>query len=201
MFVKRSAMRRLIVARIIHLPADMGSMRDGLERIGVSRIGKERWEENRKRIERFWDELEREIDNLGLDLNRLRIYQDGLPAGGDLGERIVRDAASKGSRNYQIVLKLMEKGATIEATESPELLLMEYKHIKDLISARDENEQRIALDAYNRVKDKLLEERDCYIARRISETLLDGETGLLFIGAHHNVVPKLPADIEVIMLS
>jgi len=27
--------------------------------------------------------------------------------------------------------------------------------------------------------------------------LNDGETGILFIGAYHNVIPKLPEDIEI----
>lgn len=189
-------MRKLIVARIVHSPEDMGSMREGLERIGVSRLGRERWEENRRRIERFWDELEREIDLLDIDPARLRIYQDGLPAGGELGERIIRETASKGSRNYQIIKKLMDRGARIEATESPELLLKEYQHIKAMVSTTGE-EQRRALDAYNMEKDRLLEERDAYIARRIAETLHNGETGLLFIGAHHKVVPRLPPDVEV----
>lgn len=189
-------MRKLIVARIVHSPADMGSMRVGLERIGISRLGRERWEENRRRIERFWDELEREIDRLELDPARLRIYQDGLPAGGEIGERIIRETASKGSKNYQIIMKLMERGARIEATESPELLLREYQHIKAMVSTTGE-EQRRALEAYDIEKDRLLEERDAYIARRIAETLQDGETGLLFIGAHHRVVPRLPPDIEV----
>ncbi|ABK13854.1 MAG: hypothetical protein H5T42_05820 [Methanothrix sp.] len=189
-------MRKLIVARIVHSPEDMGSMREGLERMGVSRLGREKWEENRIRIERFWDELEREIDRLELDPTRLRIYQDGLPAGGEIGERIIRETASKGSRNYQIIEKLMERGARIEATESPELLLREYQHIKAMVSTTGE-EQRRALEAYNKEKDRLLDERDAYIARRIAETLQDDETGLLFIGAHHNVVPRLPADVEV----
>ncbi|MCQ8902518.1 MAG: hypothetical protein NQU42_00235 [Methanothrix sp.] len=189
-------MRRLIVARIVHSPEDMGSMREGLERISVSRVGRERWEENRRRIERFWDELEREINRLDLDPKSLRIYQDGLPAGGELGEKIVRETASKGSRNYQIIMKLLERGARIEATESPELLLREYQHIVAMVSKSGE-EQRRAVEAYNQEKDRLLEERDAYIAKRISETLLDGETGLLFIGAQHNVIPKLPPDVEV----
>jgi hypothetical protein len=46
----------------------------------------------------------------------------------------------------------------------------------------------------------LLRRRDAHIAKRIFETLAEGETGILFIGAYHDVLSKLPADIEVIQV-
>jgi hypothetical protein len=39
------------------------------------------------------------VDCLGLDMNKLRIYQDGLPLPGAMGERVVRETAAKGSKN------------------------------------------------------------------------------------------------------
>ena len=190
-------MRKLIVIRIVHSPADMGSASSGLEKAGVSTIGRQRWLENQRKIESFWMQLEKEVDGLGLDTSKLHIYQDGLPCAGALGEKIVRETAAKGSRNYQIVQKLMDRGARIEATESPELLRQEYGYIKDLLQARTDEERRAAEGRYNLVKDRLLEERDLFIARTIDATLGDGQTGLLFIGASHNVLPKIAGDIEV----
>jgi len=190
-------MRKLIVIRIVHAPADMGSAGAGLEKAGISTLGKQRWQENQKKIESFWLELEAEVDNLGLDMEKLVIYQDGLPCAGALGERIVRETAAKGSKNYQIVQKLMDRGAKIEATESADLLRQEYGYIKALLEAKTNEERRAAEERYNQVKDKLLDERDLFIARAIDETLAEGETGLLFIGASHNVLPKIPGGIEV----
>jgi hypothetical protein len=190
-------MRKLIIIRIVHAPSDMGSAGAGLEKAGISTLGKQRWQENQKKIENFWLELEKEVDDLGLDLKKLRIYQDGLPCSGALGERIVRETAAKGSKNYQIVQKLMDKGARIEATESADLLRQEYGYIKALLEAKTNEERRAAEERYNQVKDKLLEERDLFIARNIESTLADGETGLLFIGASHNVLPKIASEIEV----
>ncbi len=60
-------MRKLIVVRIVHAPSDMGSAGEGLEKKGISAMGKQAWEENQKKIERFWQELETEVDGLGLD--------------------------------------------------------------------------------------------------------------------------------------
>jgi len=190
-------MRKLIVIRIVHAPTDMGSASAGLEKAGISTLGRVRWQENQKKIESFWRELEKEVEGLGLDVEKLRIYQDGLPCAGALGERIVRDTAAKGSKNYQIVQKLMDRGAKIEATESADLLRQEYGYIKALLEAKTDEERRMAEERYNQVKDKLLEERDLFIARAIDATLKDGETGLLFIGASHSVLPKVAGDIEV----
>jgi hypothetical protein len=175
----------------------MGSASAGLEKAGMSALGRGRWQENQKKIENFWLELEKEVEGLGLDPDKLRIYQDGLPCSGDLGERIVRETAAKGSRNYQIVQKFMDRGAKIEATESADLLRLEYGYIKALLEAKTNEERRAAEERYNQVKDKLLEERDLFIARAIDASLKEGETGLLFIGASHNVLPKIAGDIEV----
>jgi len=190
-------MRKLIIIRIVHAPTDMGSASGALEKAGISTLGRQRWLENQKKIENFWLELEAEVDGLGLDMKKLRIYQDGLPCAGALGERIVRETAAKGSKNYQIVQKLMDRGAKIEATESADLLRQEYGYIKALLDAKTNEERQIAEERYNLVKDKLLEERDLFIARAIEATLEEGETGLLFIGASHNVLPKIAGDIEV----
>lgn len=190
-------MRKLILIRIVHSSADMGSAQDELKKESIAKLGKQKWEENQRRIEGFWDEVEREIDALPLDYGRVRIYQDGLPCSGELGLKIVDETANKGSRNYKIVKKLIEKGAAIEATESPELLRKEYEHIKAFANAVPEEEKELARRQYDEVKDELLEKRDAYIAQRINATLNDGETGILFLGAAHNVVPKLPKDIVI----
>lgn len=190
-------MRRLILIKIVHTSTDMGSMGEGLVKEGMAKIGREKWLENQRKIEKFWDDLEKEIDALNLDYSRTRIYQDGLPCGGELGLRIVRETADKGSKNYQIVRKLIERGATVEATESPELLRKEYEHIKTLITAKTPEEKADATRRYDQIKDELLQERDAYIAKAIDISLKDDETGLLFIGAVHNVIPKLAKDIEV----
>ncbi len=190
-------MRKLFLIKIVHTAADMGSMGEGLIKEGMAKMGREKWLENQKRIENFWNEVEKEIDALGLDYGRTRIYQDGLPCGGELGLRIVRETAQKGSMNYRIVRKLVERGAAIEATESPELLRKEYEHIKAIVTATGEKEKAEASGKYEQVKDELIRERDAFIAKAIDATLKNNETGLLFIGAAHNVIPLLAKDIEV----
>lgn len=190
-------MRKLFLIRIVHTATDMGTMSDGLMKEGMAKMGKEKWLLNQKKIEQFWDDLEKEIDGLDLDYSRTRIYQDGLPCSGDLGLRIVRETADKGSRNYQIVRTLIERGGAIEATENPQLLRKEYEHIKAILTEQTKEEKVAAENRYDMIKDDLIHERDAYIAKAIDISLKDDETGLLFIGALHNVLPMLAKDIEV----
>ncbi len=189
--------RNLIIARIVHSPADMGSAKDGLEKEGISKMGMLRWEENQRRIEKFWEELEAEIYGLGLDYSRLKIYQDGLPCAGEIGMKVVDETAKAGSRNYIIVQNLISRGATLMPTESPVLLRQEYDCIKAFVEAKSPEEREKAEARYNQVKDRLLELRDAFIAENINSSLIEGETGILFIGAHHNVLPRIAKDVQV----
>lgn len=190
-------MRDLIIIPIVHNSVDMGSAKEGLEIDSIAKIGKDRWEENQRRIDNFWNEVEEAIDALDLNYSKVRVYQDGMPCGGELGGRIVREVADKGSRNYQIVRKLIDVGASLEATEDPKMLLKEYEHIKRFADATTEQEKMEAELQYEQIKEKLLHDRDKFIARAVDSTLKDGETGVLFIGAAHDVASKLPQDIEV----
>jgi len=58
-------------------------------------------------------------------------------------------------------------------------------------------EREVAALRYKLARGKLLKQRDEFIAGRINETLAEGETGILFIGAYHDVVHRLAPDIRV----
>lgn len=193
-------MRKLVYVRIVHTSADMGSLGEELIHVAISKIGREKWEENQRLIEKFWDELEKEIFQLNLDLEQTRIYQDGLPCEGEMGMKIVRSTAGLGSKNYQIIEKMVARGARIVATENPELLIKERNLALDILKDSSTVEKEEATKKYIARKDILLEQRDAYIASRINNTLENEETGVLFIGAEHNVIPKLAEDIEVLDL-
>jgi hypothetical protein len=118
---------------------------------------------------------------------------------------IVRDLASRGSKNHQLVVLLVEKGATLEGTEDAALLLEEYNYIKAISQpnflvkkfGKSEEEIKRALEEYREKSRTLLQKRDDFIAARIDSTLKDGEVGILFIGVMHEVEKKLPDDIQV----
>ena len=82
-------------------------------------------------------------------------------------------------------------------TESPELLIREYSHIKQLAEATTDAEREEAKRSYAAESAEILKQRDAFIARRIAETLEEGEVGLLFLGMMHEVDRLLPEEIQV----
>lgn len=208
-------MRRLIYVPIVHTVADMGSQAEALEREHVRRHGRGEWARTRRLIDEVWEGLRTRLLALDLDYRRVRIYQDGLPiCGRELD--IVREVAQGGSRNYAIILELLDRGAVVEGTESPGLLREEYERIRSAIpkesvpqdpmrtgeldakaESRKEGPPDQAREEYARESEKILRQRDEFIGRRIDESLKEGEVGILFIGLMHRVDRFLAPDIEV----
>jgi hypothetical protein len=189
--------RKLVHIPIVHTSVDMGSDAVRIREAYIERYGREAWKESREAIAAFWDRIEREIHNLVLDFHKVRLYQDGLPICGREQE-IVREIAGKGGLNHRILLDLMAKGAILEGTEDPQLLLEEYRLLKTTAPGLARSDQREpAIREYEEESHRLLEQRDRFISDRIDATLRPGETGLLFIGALHRVVEFLPETIEV----
>ena len=192
-------MRSLIYVPIIHTTTDMGSESEALKKEYIKKFGQQRWLRQVKLVEGFWEHVREKILSLKLDYKRVRIYQDGLPLSGREME-IAREVAQRGSQNYKIILELIERGARLEGTEDPALLLKEYSYIKEFSSARNEIEREVARRNYARASKTILSQRDEFISERIRETLRDGETGILLIGKMHEVDKRLPKDIRVIHL-
>ena len=198
--------RRLIYVPIVHSHEDLGSVGERLRTVGEEAMSAEGWEKHRQQIAAFWQRLrvklaatlEKELAEVGWQ--KLRIYQDGLPSGGEMGRRIVEEVAKRESANYQIVKELLERGALLEKTEDAALLQEEYGLIRQIVAALGPVQRARAVQAYRRRSPTLLGERDRFIAKRIDDSLKAGELGLLLIGAYHAVRSYLPKDIEVIPL-
>jgi len=94
---------------------------------------------------------------LPLPCERARLYQDGLADCGREKE-IVAELAKAGSRNYRLLLRLIEKGAIIMGTESAELLIREYQLMKQFVSRAGLPQQR--KDSQEKLRRALLEQRD-----------------------------------------
>lgn len=191
--------RMLVHVPIIHSQADMGSYREQVRHAYIRQKGVRAWEDSRRAIDRFWEVMEKRILSLDLDYARLRIYQDALPVCGREAD-IIRDLAQTGAANYTILQILMERGATVEGTESLELLLRE----RDLLSANGNSPgapaNRRDRQAVAEAAADLLRARDRFISARIDETLKPRDIGMLFIGALHHVTDLLPGTIKVMSL-
>ncbi len=118
-------------------------------------------------------------------------------ADGELGQKIIEEGAQKGSRNYRIVLDLIKRGAEIRKTEDITLLKEEYNRILKLAQSKSLWERATAYIGYRFHKDRLMDKRDRFIADTINQTLKEGETGALFIGAYHDVLSLFAKDIAI----
>lgn len=161
-------MRRLIYIRVIHNFVE-------------SKISKKCALD--KEIERFWDIVRKELEKIGLDYRKVRLYNDTVCGGQRIAMQAFRNIAKQGSPNAKTVLWLVEKGAKLMMTENPFFILFLDKH-----------------KFGNKYLSGIRKRRDKYVAGRIARTLRKGETGILIMGCNHSVDDYLPKDIKVLYL-
>lgn len=185
--------------RIFHTDVDKGSFKDRMDEITEKQFGKVELQRRKENIEKFWEELDKALEKRikGIDIRKVKIYQDAQIVNGMVGIKIVEEIAERGSRNHQLILKLINKGAVLMKTESFEALKEEYFLIKAMMTAKTSAEEECAAMEYEKRKDDILRKRDRYIARNIDKTLKEGEIGILFIGASHNVENELSSSIHI----
>ncbi len=188
---------KLYYIPIVHTNVDMGKLGELIQRANVRKIGKSGWKQKLEIIEKYWMEIKKIVTNVVEADRKIRLYQDGLPVCGREVE-IVKDLANAGSLNYQLLLDLMQKGATIMGTESADLLIKEYQLAKNMLPAIESNETFRFNTRQRDLSDTLLEKRDRFIADRINRTLCPKEIGILFIGMLHSLTKWLNKDILVI---
>lgn len=193
-------MRRLVYIPIIHTEVDMGSLSADVQKEYLARYGRSKWLEHLRLIAQLWDTIRKRLLAMPMDYGKTRLYQDGLPVCGKEVE-IVRELAAMGSKNHLLLVELMDRGAQVMGTEDPDLLIQEHRNIKEITSELGKRGGKGRLESYRSVSNGLLTRRDEFIARRISDTLGEEETGILFIGAMHKVDKKLPREIKVIYLT
>lgn len=184
---EHTGMAHLLYVPVVHSSAEMGSAAAGYKAAFIARFGEQKWQERCDEYNAIWrairEGVDRAIERYGVTTQHVKLYQDSLPVCGHEAE-LVAQLAAQGSENHQLLSALMQRGAVLVGSESPELLLEEYR----LLQAPDHTEaQAVAL----------LERRDRFIADRIAETLGEHELGILFIGALHRVHHYLPKQIAV----
>jgi len=177
------------------MSADLGTLAPAMDKRGIVELGKDLWLRHKETIAHFWNSIAEFFDSLGV--KGYKIYQDGLIANGEMGMRIVEEGVKEGSKNYEVISGLLKRGASLVRTEDLHLVKKEYDSISKIVRSKSSGGKIVASLRYKLIQNKLLKERDDFIAKRIDETLGDGETGILFIGAYHDVIPQLPVDIEI----
>lgn len=188
-------MRKLIYIPVIHMSADLGSIAKQVDKRGIAGFGEEFWKKHRETISGFWDSVVKYFANL--EVKDFKIYQDGMVTDGEVGQKIVEEGIKAGSKNYEIIDDLVKRGAILVQTEDFPLVKEERDRIVKITQAKTITEKLIAYLRYRLTKNRLLRKRDRFIAKAIDETLNDGETGILFIGAYHDIIPNLSKNIQI----
>jgi hypothetical protein len=188
-------MRTLLYVPIVHTDADLGSIAGAVAERGITRLGEEAWIRHRETVAGFWHSVSDFFDHL--DVKGMNVYQDGMVAEGSLARRIAEDTAAAGSLNYQLVLRLLDRGAALVKTEDLGLVKREYGRLIGIVRAKSLGSKLVAIARYKLGKTALLRKRDAFIAGRIRETLKPDQSGILFIGALHRVEKWLAPDIRV----
>ena len=196
-------MRKLIYVPIIHMSADMGSIAKQVDKRGIAGFGEEFWKGHRETISGFWDVISDYFDYINMDTcnrKKMKIYQDGMIAEREVAQRIVEEGIKSGSKNYELVLRLVNRGAVLVKTEEFKLVKEELDRLLAITKAKSTSKKLFAFIKYRLIKNRLLSKRDKFISGRIDETLNQDETGILFLGAYHNIKKRLPKDIQIIEL-
>lgn len=188
-------MKYLIYVPIIHTSADLGSLAKYVSKRGIANLGQDLWELHRKTVDGFWDAISNYFDSI--DVSEVKIYQDGMVADGKLCQEIVEAGIKSGSKNYELVSRLIKRSATLVKTEDFKLVKEERDRLVSMTEAKSVIKKLLAFIKYKSVKNRLLNKRDKFIAKRITETLNQGERGIIFIGAYHNIKKRLPKDIQI----
>ena len=193
-------MRKLIYIPIIHTNPDMGSFGKELAKKSAALVGESKWQLHTTTVVGYWNAIESYFEILDIKNKDVKIYQDGMFVDGEPALKIIQDGVKSGSKNSAIVLKLMGQGAQLIKTEDFKLVKKEYDCIHSIIHSKISFKRIYALLKYKILKPIILLKRDKFIANRIAETLGNNETGIIFIGAFHKIVKKLPKDITVVQI-
>ncbi len=189
-------MRTLIYVPVIHEAADLGSISDVADKKGHDIFGQNRWETHKEIVKSFWKRISGYFQDI--DADGLEIFQDGLPVGGEIARRIIHEGAERGSRNYRIVLDLINRGGIIKKTEDVILLKKELMRTEQLSLENSHGEEKISPFQDLISGDQLIVDRDRFTGQSINKTL--NRRGVLFMGAFHSVPCYLDKDINVLEL-
>ncbi|MFH1414989.1 MAG: hypothetical protein ABIH89_02750 [Elusimicrobiota bacterium] len=170
-------------------------MAKDISKRGIADLGEEFWNRHMDTIDKFWNSISDYFSSI--DVAEMKLYQDGMVADGDIAKKIVEDGISSGSKNYQLDADLIKRGAILVRTEDFKLLKKELESMRTITRAKTIIQKIAGFIRYKLIKNRLLAERDKFIAKRIDETLGHGEKGILFLGAYHNIKKYLPENIQI----
>jgi hypothetical protein len=152
--------------------------------------GEEALDEYKEKCSRYWQQVAEQLTNLASKIGRVnRVYHESIFQSGEDGMKTMKRL---NPRSYQIAQTQCANGAIFEAVEERELFeeVMDWQRCLMLGFISDKVASKVS-EFYAEATKR----RSEFMAKKISETLIDDEAGLLFIREGHSV--QFPSDIEV----
>jgi hypothetical protein len=133
--------------------------------------------------EEFWNYV---AEKLSVFRGRIRkIFRESLPTN---TEEDLRVLSGHEPRGHSLLVSLLREGAELEPTEDP-ILTSETESWMEMMRESPN-------EAISELYEQSLAERNRYVAKRLSESLREGEVGLLLIDSRRRL--ELPQDIRTI---
>ena len=135
-------MKELIYVPIIHTGEDLGSLAKDIRKRSIRDLGERLWAQHNQTVAGFWDVVSDYFDSI--EVSGMKIYQDGMVAEGEVGQNIVEEIAKKGSKNYELVLRLLKRGAILIKTELLNLVKEERDRLLLITQAKSTTKKIIS---------------------------------------------------------
>lgn len=170
--------RKLLLAPLIHLAAPP----DAIPPEGADIVA------------RYWEQVDVQVRAVQNALGTItHVYHESLPEGGDAGLGYL---AATNQDTHQLVTRLVEAGATLEATESMEIMAEALDLQRCLM------QPLMSMDVVTRLQEWFTDttrRRYDFISSSIDASLGEDEAGLLLINERHQA--QFPGEIEVIYVA
>lgn len=147
-----------------------------------------------EKFNKYWDEVESHISNLESKLGNVsKIYHELIPTGDESGIKAIEEL---NSASYQIVRRRMDNKAKLQPIEDADLLT-EFMDWSRCLAIGLQNQKSLSkvYELYLDVRKRRYED----IAKKLDETLEEGESGMLLMREGHLV--QFPSDIQVLYVS
>jgi hypothetical protein len=146
-------------------------------------------EDFEQRSKEFWDYVE---EKLRTQKKVERLYFDSLTT--NEREKALEFVNKNCAKCYDLASKYVQGGAMIETTE--DLILV---HEASSWASMLQNDETTLLATEDLLSKNMID-RDKFVAKRVSETLREGETGILFLSPGRRANEYLSQDIRVIKI-
>jgi len=144
------------------------------------------------KIDQFYDNLSEWIQQIKEKVGDIqKIYVESITETGQAASIQLKKISENNKRLLQIIEMVLENGAQFEMIEEKDLL---FEYLEWVNAANSPKALDITLEYLLQTK----KDRANFIVKRVKDTLLDQEIGLLFITFDLEPVITYPAEIEVI---